>query len=289
MKIRTFTILIVSKGGKAPRSFTMNTRMIQSTAIFFLFTLLLTGTWVTKTVIDNQNLQTKVNYLAGVEAKNRKLSYELNQLENEVSGLRFQMADLDKLTQQVRGLTEDVLPSVASRSSINREYSTAPSDISQTVSYLQEKIPEKAAELESLIDDVVIYKDELARTPDLTPVEGRITSPYGWRRSPFSRRRLFHYGIDIGAPYGTPIRAAAKGVILHASYQRGYGNLVIIDHGKYTTYYAHMSRITVTVGDIVEKGEQIGKVGSTGYSTGPHLHFEIHHGGSTIDPQELLI
>jgi murein DD-endopeptidase MepM/ murein hydrolase activator NlpD len=94
-----------------------------------------------------------------------------------------------------------------------------------------------------------------------------------------------HPGIDIGVGMGTPIHAAAAGVVLIASYDGGYGNLVVLDNGgSISTAYAHQSAMAVTVGQRVSQGEVIGYVGSTGFSTGPHLHFEVRVNGTPVDP-----
>lgn len=115
------------------------------------------------------------------------------------------------------------------------------------------------------------------------PVSGPITSPYGMRWG------SLHPGIDIGAGMGTPIHAAATGRVLVASYSGGYGNLVVLDNGRgIATAYAHQSRIAVSVGQQVSQGQVIGYVGSTGFSTGPHLHFEVRVDGSTVDPMGYL-
>lgn len=111
------------------------------------------------------------------------------------------------------------------------------------------------------------------------PVQGSITSYFGWRWG------SYHQGIDIGAPAGTPIRAADSGMVSFAGWNGGYGYLVKIDHGGgKETWYAHMSKIAVSVGQKVSKGEVIGYVGSTGNSTGPHLHFEVRVGGTAVNP-----
>ncbi len=121
------------------------------------------------------------------------------------------------------------------------------------------------------------------------PLEGRITSRYGYRRSPFSRRRQFHTGLDIANSYGTPIKSADGGEVIFSGWWGGYGKAVIVDHGKgFSTVYAHMSRIYVQKDQPVEKGQVIGLVGSTGYSTGPHLHFEVRKNGATQDPIKWL-
>ena len=117
----------------------------------------------------------------------------------------------------------------------------------------------------------------------ITPVAGTLTSPYGYRSSGF------HTGIDLATDSGTPIAAAAAGTVSFAGWSGGYGNLVIIDHGDgYQTYYAHCSAIYVQVGQSVSAGTTISAVGSTGNSTGPHLHFEVRINGSTVNPQNYI-
>ena len=94
-----------------------------------------------------------------------------------------------------------------------------------------------------------------------------------------------HEGVDLGAPYGSPIEAAAAGTVIYAGWLGGYGNLTVIDHGGgLATAYGHQSRIGVSVGQQVAQGEVIGYVGSTGHSTGPHLHFEVRVNGQAVDP-----
>lgn len=117
----------------------------------------------------------------------------------------------------------------------------------------------------------------------------RITSNYGWRIHPIFKSRTFHSGIDIGVPMGTPIYAANSGKVIYSGWYGGYGKVVIIDHGKInnqstSTLYAHMSSINANLGEYVTKGKKIGNVGTTGYSTGPHLHFEVRRNGQTQNP-----
>ncbi len=123
----------------------------------------------------------------------------------------------------------------------------------------------------------------------LLPVQGRVGSPMGMRTHPITGQRRLHAGIDIGAPTGTPIRAAQAGTVSFAGVRGGYGNLVVIEHPDGTeTRYAHASRLDVRAGDRVERGAVVAAVGSTGQSTGPHLHFEVRRGGEPVDPAPLL-
>lgn len=123
------------------------------------------------------------------------------------------------------------------------------------------------------------------------PDSYRITSHFGLRKDPFTGRERRHAGTDIGAPVGTDIVAAASGVVSVAEYHRSYGNVVIIEHGNnIRTLYAHIRHggIKVKPGQHVERGQKIAEVGSTGRSTGPHLHFEVHENGVQVDPMKYL-
>jgi murein DD-endopeptidase MepM/ murein hydrolase activator NlpD len=123
----------------------------------------------------------------------------------------------------------------------------------------------------------------------LWPVRGRITSPYGYRVSPFTGNRTFHSGMDIGSPLGTPIRAAMAGLVTAAGYDATFGNYVVISHhAGYRTMYGHMNAIRVKAGAYVGAGDLIGTVGSTGLSTGAHLHFTVYKNGRTTNPRLLL-
>ena len=121
------------------------------------------------------------------------------------------------------------------------------------------------------------------------PTSGRVTSEYGYRIHPVYGTRKFHSGIDIAAPKGTVIYAAADGVVTLAATSGGYGQCIIINHGSgLATLYGHCSQIDVSKGQSVSKGDRIGLVGSTGVSTGPHLHFEVRENGATKNPREYI-
>jgi murein DD-endopeptidase MepM/ murein hydrolase activator NlpD len=123
----------------------------------------------------------------------------------------------------------------------------------------------------------------------LWPAVGPITSPFGWRIHPIFGTRELHTGIDIGAPDGSTVSAAAAGTVEFAGTMTGYGNVLVIDHGGgLATLYGHLSFYSVAVGQVVARGEPIGNVGCTGYCTGPHLHFEVRLSGTPVDPMPFL-
>jgi murein DD-endopeptidase MepM/ murein hydrolase activator NlpD len=146
--------------------------------------------------------------------------------------------------------------------------------------------------LSELVVDGKAMVDKLNRIPSIWPLvngAGKITSRFGYRRDPFHRRVRHHAGTDVAAPTGTKVHATAKGTVTFAEYDQFYGNLIKVDHGGgLETWYAHLSKITVGVGDVVERSTVIGHVGSTGRSTGAHLHYEVHVDGQPVDSEKYL-
>ncbi|HOK08463.1 MAG TPA: peptidoglycan DD-metalloendopeptidase family protein [Candidatus Hydrogenedens sp.] len=146
--------------------------------------------------------------------------------------------------------------------------------------------------LQDLLKGIEIQNAKIERTPTSWPIArrmGKLMSYFGYRRDPFTHRIKHHDGLDISAPYGTQVISAGKGVVTFAGRDGDYGNVVIIDHGEgIKTVYAHLSKISVDVGQKIEKGQVIGAVGSSGRSTGPHLHFEVRVGNAPTNPLKYL-
>ena len=125
--------------------------------------------------------------------------------------------------------------------------------------------------------------------PRLWPVQGAIVSPFGYRGDPFSGRQSFHSGVDITAGQGTPVKATADGVIAQANWSGDYGKLVVVDHSSgVSTYYGHLSRVTVVPGQEIRMGQVVGYSGATGRASGPHLHYEVRRGGTPVNPYTTL-
>jgi murein DD-endopeptidase MepM/ murein hydrolase activator NlpD len=163
-------------------------------------------------------------------------------------------------------------------------------DFARSLEGLAEQVEQKYDEL-ALLEALLMDKQlQAALNPVGWPVVGGyISSNYGYRRDPFNGRRAFHEGVDIANRSGAGVKAIASGVVTHAGNKAGYGLLVEINHGNgYTTRYAHTSEALVKVGDKVLKGQAIAMVGSSGRSTGPHLHFEILRNGKQINPRTYL-
>lgn len=158
----------------------------------------------------------------------------------------------------------------------------------QTAS-LTEEVSRRLPEAERLREELLAYERLLDHTPSIWPVRGRLTSRFGTRPDPFTGRNTIHYGMDLAVPIGTPVRAAADGLVVEAGRQNGYGLSVRIDHGYgYQTLYGHNSQILVKVGQRVTKGQVIARSGNTGRSTAPHLHYEVRVNGKAVNPSAYI-
>jgi murein DD-endopeptidase MepM/ murein hydrolase activator NlpD len=156
--------------------------------------------------------------------------------------------------------------------------------------YLRKQIKVTMETVGEIKDYLSQQKDLYLATPKGWPVEGgRITSSYGMRQHPKSGRRDFHSGMDIAAKPGTQVTATADGIVSFAGWAGGNGNLVVLEHGfGFSTFYAHNKKVNVKVGQKVKRGDVISFIGSTGHSTGPHVHFEIWKEGKSLNPYKYI-
>jgi murein DD-endopeptidase MepM/ murein hydrolase activator NlpD/cell division protein FtsX len=236
-------------------------------------------------------------------------SYDLSKiLTAQIASAKLEKAKQKEIGLQEGRLTSEMQEIHALQNNAKIQYQAYANIAAQRQALLNQAKQEKAmyerqvGQLEEISDTLEKQLQELIRgeeaklrasNPDfgsseafLWPIASHmITSPFGWRYHPIFHRELFHTGVDIAAPYDTPIHAAADGIVIYAGWYGGYGNAVVIDHGHgLSTLYAHCSVILVRKGEMVRRGETIAEVGSTGYATGPHLHFEIRVNGNPINP-----
>jgi murein DD-endopeptidase MepM/ murein hydrolase activator NlpD len=162
---------------------------------------------------------------------------------------------------------------------------TMPASLSESIDRLSRQFDTQQAQLEALRDMLMDRSIESSLRPTGMPVNGYISSYFGGRPDPFSGHAARHTGIDIAAPRGTPVTAVAEGMVTFAGQRSGYGNVVEIDHGNgYMTRYAHNSAIVAKPGQRVRVGDVIAKAGSTGRSTGSHVHFEVWYRDRVVNP-----
>ena len=205
----------------------------------------------------------------------QKLEYERKQLSKIIKTIDREHSSIERTIRQNKKMIDKLQRD-------RRAYERAENELKR-----------QSDNLESMISKTTKDSGVVVTGGFLMPVQGRISSPYGWRTHPVFKSRKFHTGMDIAAPLGTPIKASNAGKVIYSGWYGGYGRVVILDHGSCTgapttTLYAHMSRQKVTVGQSVVRGQTIGLVGSTGYSTGPHLHFEVRLNGKPQNPRNFL-
>ena len=211
-----------------------------------------------------------------LRAENDKQKQELQKLNNRVDAVE----DTSRKLAEISGVEKDAQP-VRGQGGPARPVDSAAALAALVV---------KTARLEREMRD---YEDLLRRrgmTPSIWPVSGKLESGMGGRRNPFGGRGFeYHEGQDIDAVYGTPVMVAASGTVTIAGRERGYGNVIYVDHGAgLSTRYGHLSQIDVKIGQTVTRGQTIGLVGSTGRSTGPHLHYEVRINNQPVDPRQYL-
>ena len=212
------------------------------------------------------------------------LTEQASDLLERVDTLEAELKDLSVRA----GIKEEALPKTSTEAQGGIGIKPSPEELLEAthdrllaVSSLKEKVMPAVGEF-------VARRDARPRgMPLFTSV--RFSSYYGVRPNPFGRSYEFHPGIDMAVAYGTPIYATAPGIVLEANFVGGYGNRVLINHGyELQTLYAHMSKIAIAAGTRVERGQLIGYVGSTGRSSGPHLHYGVYFQGKTVDPKPYL-
>jgi murein DD-endopeptidase MepM/ murein hydrolase activator NlpD len=212
---------------------------------------------------------------------------EIDLLKQELMAQKAQyeqQADYQK--QVVERLKSDKRALEAAQAQLEKDSKGISSLIQKKVAEMQRRLAEEARERAKRGEPVAIV---LGTGQFTLPSVGEITSSFGWRTHPILGYQKFHSGMDFGADYGSPIMAADRGVVVFAGWYGGYGNTIIIDHGGgMTTLYAHSEELYVAEGQSVQRGQAIAAVGSTGLSTGPHLHFEVRRDGEPIDPAEFL-
>ncbi len=218
---------------------------------------------------------------AQLDAERKQLAANAAALERSKKTLREEIANSNTFLQKVR--SERALHQRAVK-----ELQDSQREIQATIIEMMRK----KREAEMRPDAPPVTREEVPSGGKLAwplPSRGEITSDFGMRVHPTFKTRMMHTGIDIRMPSGTPVYAAGPGEVLYAGWLRGYGQIVIIDHGKeLSSVYAHLSRLAVGEGDRVRKGQNIGAVGTTGTTTGAHLHFEVRVNGEAKNPMHYL-
>lgn len=236
----------------------------------------------------DQQILAKLNEQANQINKQKT---DVEQQKNQIALIRQQLlaqkadyqAQAQSQTEMIQRLNSDRLALEAAQNQLDQDSKNLEALIQQKVA--EAKAREEAQAKTNSRTSIIIQGTGVFAYPSDAPT----SSPFGWRMHPVLGYRRFHAGLDFAAGYGSTIRAADSGTVIFAGWYGGYGRAVIIDHGKgITTLYGHTSQLFVSEGQTVQRGQAIAAVGSTGLSTGPHLHFEVRRNGSPVNPANYL-
>jgi murein DD-endopeptidase MepM/ murein hydrolase activator NlpD len=248
-----------------------------------------------------EDLISRVNVIHDLLGGNDDLVGDLEATRDEVDAEKHAIAKregavadaaavLQEKSDELAALRAAQAESQAAALAVRRQKSGALKGVNHDLAELERQENQLLAESAALTSVINGSSGSGTGTGSLSwPVNGPVTSGFGWRIHPILGYKKFHTGIDIGVGYGVPIRAADGGTVIYATWMGGYGNVIIVDHGNgLSTLYAHQSSLAVGTGARVSRGQSIGYVGSTGFSTGPHLHFEVRVNGNPVDPMGYL-
>jgi murein DD-endopeptidase MepM/ murein hydrolase activator NlpD len=282
------------KSGYKTLSFSKRTvRVVRNSLIIGL--LLVLGV-----TADYVRIQLKRHEYKNLAAENAKQKEALVQFETSLGTLQAQIKGysdyVTKLNLMAGIKSFDVLKEVGQggRSYTPAEGQTIPGLPPAQGPGSLKGIQQKAEDIKNNLDTLVSYfqnqENRLASTPSIYPTVGLLTSDFGWRPDPFTRKQTFHYGLDIAAAQGNPVVATADGVIIAINSDKLLGRSVQINHGLgLTTIYGHMSAFKCRIGQRVRRGDVIGEVGATGKALGPHVHYEVRLNGTSVNPYYYLL
>jgi murein DD-endopeptidase MepM/ murein hydrolase activator NlpD len=301
---KKITFLMLSYNGFSTRHVTVSSPFLLFFCCIIAAFLILSGFFVydysilRKELIKKQTLERKVSFQ---QNKITLQHHQIQNLVNEINSFKSKLVELKKIEKKIRIISdfedaddgannlgmggpieEDLCPGV----DIAEKHNSMMQKIYEHMEMLNLASTRQQEGFKSLLKSLEDKRNFLAATPSICPTKGWISSRFGYRKCPFTGRRRFHPGLDIAACKGTPVVAPADGKVTYAGKKGLLGNLVVIDHGHgMVTRYAHLNKPLKKSGDIIKRGEIIGLVGSTGRSTGPHLHYEVRLNGLPINPE----
>lgn len=297
MAKRSYTILILPDATRTPMKFHLSrwAMVIFAGGLSALFLCILV--FILQYIGMNANML-ELKRLRSEVAQFRALGDRLEGMQKEMTRLQEFDRKIRNLAQLGSSVTEPTagmggggeLESESLARSMRLEKEQLMAQIEKEITLLEGAAKHQEARFSELKIFLENKRYRLSATPSIWPVRGWVTTGFGYRRSPFTGHRQLHEGLDIAAAAGTPVAAPANGTVLFSGHMAGWGNVLILNHEYgYRTFFAHNSRNAVSPGKKVKRGEVIAYVGSTGQSTGPHLHYEILVNGIPRDPLNYFI
>lgn len=298
---KKLTIVIVPEGAKKVRQL----KVRKSFLVFFFLAFLGSGVLFAWWIQDYNAMKMDMPRMAGLKKENAQQKIHLVALAKKIDQISKKMIKLkefdDKLRTMVNIETKEddvqylgmggVAPSV-----MNPDYSMEQAHrevvrlMHQSLNNLDTEVSLQTSAKAELYKFLKDQMSVLARTPSIWPTKGWVSSRFGYRISPFTNEKEFHSGLDIVTRNKAPIVSPADGIVASVNREYGYGNIVTVNHGNgLRTRYAHLSKSLVKKGQYVKRGEKIALVGSSGRSTGPHLHYEVYMNGVPVNPSRYIL
>ena len=301
MAFKKVTIVILPEGINTVKQIKIPKIFLRFLLVLFLSVTAFLG-WV---FTDYYKVKSQMPQNARLLKENSEQRAQLAALVNKIDKINSKMVDLQKFDNKLRLMVnldpgDNNTPFLgiggSDPSLMDPEYSVEKAHrklvrlAHQSLDNLDTEISIQTQEKSELYDFLEKQKSMFACTPSIWPTKGWVSSPFGYRTSPFTNEREFHSGLDISAKIGTPVIATADGVVSTYGKTHGYGNLLTINHGYgFKTRYGHLSKILVKKGQAVKRGDTIALVGNTGRSTGPHLHYEVYVDGIPTNPAQYIL
>lgn len=303
MRGKIWNVMVVPEEGGAVRSLRIPVRLLYISCAIAVLGLLSVATSVGVHIWNLQGLRT----IRHVKKENTLLRAHLDGVNRSLEQLESQVREGERMERQARLLAGlDPIDAETRQLGVGGPLSaTAPSETAADPA-LASTVETQGERLESLARSVSFQRrsfqetlgklkglgDQLVHTPSICPLRNRyiVSGSYGWRTDPFTGERAFHGGVDLRAESGTPVHATANGEVVFAGWNGDFGRSVRIRHGYgFETTYSHLEAIKIRRGQKVERGTVIGAVGSSGRSTGPHLHYEVDVAGRSKDPADFIL
>jgi len=295
-----YTLIVVPSDGKTVKKLSLSVKSLLHVAAFFGVILLIAS----YLAYDYINIQREKLELARLRTQTREQKVQIEGLVAKVDQFNTKMEELRQIDKKIRIIAnlenrkdkEQLLGIGGPVETENRVNARLSGDSKALIDSIDKNVEQLSKDADSqersfteLLEFLRKQKSIMASTPSVWPVMGWVTSNFGARISPFTHSREFHTGIDIATRVGNSIKSPADGVVVEAGYQSGMGNSIKINHGHgFSTWYGHLSRMTVIQGSSVKRGDVIGFVGTSGRSTGSHLHYGVYINNVAVNPRRYL-
>jgi murein DD-endopeptidase MepM/ murein hydrolase activator NlpD len=312
-----YTVMVFRGSMSGPLKFSFSRSLIRKAVGFGVALLIIEAVLLSQTVMRIGEIWE----LKALRVEMASVREQTTTFSNSVNDLKRRLLAMKEVNQRLRLMlgieppkTESILDGKGGDSAAPQELHESSNDTSETmetpqasisedqphdpllsrvqagIAWLQNEAGTEERSLKDLTSAIESKQAKWDATPSIWPVKGWITSGFGKRVSPFTGQMSVHEGVDIGAPFNTPVQSPAAGRVVVTGFDPRMGNLVAIDHGYgMETQYGHMAKVLVKSGQKVRRGDVIGLVGSTGLSTGPHLHYHIKSNSHPVDPQRYIL